>query len=183
MMQRHNPDVSSFLEQEVLTHKNAEINFRDKQLKLAFGFEGFLDKELKDDERFVKTYVRMVYKKNGVQNETMIPHRRCRAEDFDLFAPSGPSSLGLLKMYKEGERNLYCLDWDLVGDDVVIRGDPNDEISYQRLEYLLTPCNYLHAEFGPTNDTIPKACNSSRQAQMDYLGNMRMVVFTDEQLF
>ena len=92
MMQKHNPDVSSFLEQEVLTHEKAKINFRDKNFRVAFGFEGFLDKELKDDERFVKTFVRMVYKKNGVQNETMIPHRRCRPEDFDLFAPSGPSS-------------------------------------------------------------------------------------------
>ena len=78
---------------------------------------------------------------------------------------------------------MYCLDWDIVGDNVAIWGDPNDEISYQRLEYLLTPCNYLHAEFGPTNDTIPKECNSTRQAQIDYLGNMRMVVYTDEQLF
>ena len=62
MMQRHNPNVSSFLEQQDYEdNKDALLNFRDQQIRLAFGVEGFFDHELKDSEEFVKIYTRLVY--------------------------------------------------------------------------------------------------------------------------
>ena len=47
----------------------------------------------------------------------------------------------------------------------------------------MVPCNYIHAELGPTNDTVHESCIPDRQQQMDYLGNMQMVVYTDEEAF
>ena len=53
---------------------------------------------------------------------------------------------------------MFCLDWDLVGDDVEVFGNFDIETEYQSLEYLIVPCNYVHAEFGPTNDTVVEGC-------------------------
>ena len=62
-------------------------------------------------------------------------------------------------MYKTSKtRHLYCLDWEKFGDELGIWGTENDEIVYQRFEYVLLPCNYVHAEFGPTDDYIKDEC-------------------------
>ena len=49
---------------------------------------------------------------------------------------------------------------------------------------MVVPCNYVHAEYGKTGypylDTIPENCSHDKQKQMDYLGNMKMVILTDD---
>ena len=100
-------------------------------MRIAFGVEGYIDRELKDDQHYVKIFTRLVYKRDGHKGELMIPHRRCRPDDFDHFAPVMAEAEGLLKQYKESpNRNLLCLDWDQVGDDLAIWGSTNDETSY-----------------------------------------------------
>ena len=42
LMSRENPQISSFLKQGVMDSSNS-VNFRDKNIKFAFGIEGFLD--------------------------------------------------------------------------------------------------------------------------------------------
>ena len=54
MLHRQNPNVSSFLGTGVLDSSTAIINFRDRPIRIAFGIEGFLDRELKDDNTYVK---------------------------------------------------------------------------------------------------------------------------------
>ena len=45
------------------------------------------------------------------------------------------------------------------------------------------PCNYVHAEIAPTNDTVAEECVRDKQEQMDYLGNIRLIFLVTEQAF
>ena len=100
------------------------------------------------------------------------------------MAPPNKDSAGLLEIFKTSPtRHLNCLNWDDLGEDLSIWGTENDEISYQRFEFLLLPCNYLHTEFGPKNDTIAEECVADHDAQMEYLGNLRLTIMTTVQDF
>ena len=80
-----------------------------------------MDKELKDDSRYVKGFARLTGNKNGRQFEKILPHKKCTAEDLEHFAPPAPDSVGLLEVYKTSQtRKLYCLDWENFGDDLAI---------------------------------------------------------------
>ena len=73
-------------------------------------------------------------------------------------------SAGLFEIYKTSKtRHLYCLDWEKFGDELSIWGTTNDELSYQRFEYVLLPCNYVHSEYGPTDDYIKDECIADKE--------------------
>ena len=139
------------------------LNFDAAPMRIAFGIQGYLDKELKNDEHYVKTFTRLYYLRDGEYGETMIPNRRCRKEDYDLFAPIIENEKAQLKQYRDGDKDLLCLDWDQVGGELEIFGNFDVETEYQTFEYLVVPCNYVHAELGPTNDTIPDGCIADRK--------------------
>lgn len=61
---RDNPNVSSFLERGVISTKE-KLNMRSSGMQFAFGVEGFIDHELKDDPRFVKGIFRLRGNRNG----------------------------------------------------------------------------------------------------------------------
>ena len=82
---KHNPNVSSWVEQGAVTSETV-LDFKMEGFNIAFGAEGYIDNELKDDERYVKFFTRLVRYTNGVESETIIPNRRCRTEDFELFS-------------------------------------------------------------------------------------------------
>ena len=123
LMSRANPLVSSFLKESVFD-SNHQINFRDSNIRFAFGVEGFLDKELKEDPRYVKGFARIAGKKDGKNYERMIPYQKCSEEDFAEFAPPAPEAEGLLEIYKSGsnQRALYCLDWEKYAEELEIWG-------------------------------------------------------------
>lgn len=182
-MSRANPLVSSFLKKGVFDPSNI-LNLREKGQRFAFGVEGFLDKELKEDPRYVKGFARLYGYKNGARYEKFLKYHKCTNEDFDSFPPPAPEAEGLLETYKSNpNRNLYCFDWDELGDLLGIWGVTFDEVSYQRFEYVLVPCNYVHAEIEPTDDFVPDECIPDREEQMKYLGNLKMVIYTTEQEF
>ena len=52
------------------------------------------------------------------------------------------------------------MDYENFGDQLSIWGRDFDQRMYQRFEFVLVPCNYVHAEFGPTNDFIAEGCIS-----------------------
>ena len=143
-----------------------------------------MDNETKDDPRYVKGLARIIYKRNGVSGETIVPYHDCTAEELDEFAPPIQDSAGLFEVFRTSPtRHLSCLDWEKFGDKLAIWGTENDEISYQRFDFVLLPCNYVHAEFGPTDDFIADECIADRDAQMAYLGNMQMMFLTTEEVF
>ena len=81
------------------------------------------------------------------------------------------------------ERYLYCLDWDKYGEEIAIWGVEDDSEKYQKFEYVLVPCNYAHAEYGDTGDSVANECIANRTQQQDYLSNMKMVVYSNEDTF
>ena len=58
---RSNPNITSFVQQNYFDGTNV-VNFKERNLRFAFGIEGQLDKALKDDKRYVKWLVRALYK-------------------------------------------------------------------------------------------------------------------------
>ena len=112
LLSRANPNVSSYIEQNFFDSSDV-INFKEKGIRFAFGIEGFLDKELKQDERYVKKIMRLVGKKDGLPYERIMPYHKCTEADFEEFAPPQPEAEGMLKSMKTSKtRGLFCLDWD-----------------------------------------------------------------------
>ena len=60
-------------------------------------------------------------------------------------------------MLSDEARKLYCIDWESEGDMISLYGDRSDD-SYQRLDIIVAPCNYLNTEFGHEGDTIIDEC-------------------------
>ena len=81
---RHNPQVASFVEVGALD-SSFIFNFKERGVKFAFGVEGFLDNETKDDSRYVKGLARLVYQRNGIDSERIIPYHPCTKEELDEF--------------------------------------------------------------------------------------------------
>ena len=75
---------------------------------------------------------------------------------------------------------MFCLDWD--SQDILIYGNErNDE--YQRIELVLTPCNYLHTHLGYKDDKIHPECVADLEKQIEYLGPLDFVLYHTEEVF
>ena len=158
LLSKTNPNISSYVEQNYFDSSEV-IDMKDKKIRFAFGMEGFLDKELKNDPRYVKNLVRMWGKKEGVAYEKLIPFHRCTEKDFEEFAPPAPSAEGMLNRIKQpgSKSGLYCVSWDEIDEDVSIWSVEDDD-NYQRFDFALLPCNYVHKEFGDIGDTVGPEC-------------------------
>ena len=66
LQSRHNPNISTFLEQSALDSESSRMKFTDQPIRIAFGLEGYLDRESKYDPRYVKIFSRLFYTKDGV---------------------------------------------------------------------------------------------------------------------
>ena len=77
----HNPAITNYLESYQTTAENP-INMNGSNSILAFAFEGYRDKDLKNDTKFVKWIIRIYGKKNSVEYEHLIPHHVCTEEDY-----------------------------------------------------------------------------------------------------
>ena len=62
LMSRHNPQIASF-EERGLLDSSLVFNFNDRDWRFAFTVEGFLDKQTKEDPRYVKGLARLVWKR------------------------------------------------------------------------------------------------------------------------
>ena len=61
---------------------------------------------------------------------------------------------------------MFCIDAD---EHIRIYGNENNN-NYQRIEILLTPCNYLHTHLGYEGDSVHPDCIADLDQQMEYLG-------------
>ena len=86
LVNHENPNVSTFVEENVLS-SDEKMNLKQSGIHFAWTFEGFNDKELKNDPRYVKQLVRMAGRKDGKIIETLLPYHMCTEEDFEHFAP------------------------------------------------------------------------------------------------
>ena len=68
----------------------------------------------------------------------------------------------------------YCIDWDdSVPYEIFGREKDSD---YQRLEAILTPCNYIHDYISQFGDSISPECKIDREKQFEYLDIIQLVV-------
>ena len=81
LVSKANPNVSTYMEQNFYD-SDEKINLKEKGIRFAFGIEGFLDKELKNDPRYVKIYVRAAGKRNGKPHVTMLDHHICSEDEL-----------------------------------------------------------------------------------------------------
>jgi len=164
LLSRHNPNLAAYTEQNVFDSSEI-VSFKEKNIRFAFGIEGFLDKDLKNDPRYVKSLVRMWGRKAGKSYEIILPYHRCTNEELDSFAPPSRESVGMLEsMKKDPDRGLYCMDWDKIGDDLSVWSVTEDD-DYQRWEFVLLPCNYIHAEFNDIGDSVHPECIANLEEQ------------------
>ena len=115
----------------------------------------------------------MFGKKDGIFYENLLETHICSAEELEQFGKPAADST-VIKYYKEADsdKRLFCIDWDDYNDGTIsVWGVENDD-NYQRFEFNLVPCNYVHAQIVSTNDTVHPECNADRDIQMKYLGNM-----------
>ena len=64
------------MRQDVFDASNI-FNFQEKSIHFAFGIEGFLDKEQKNDTKYIKSFARIYGYKDGEIYEHMIPFYPC----------------------------------------------------------------------------------------------------------
>lgn len=122
LVNRKNPTINSYNERGAI-ETTEKTNFFDKGLHFAFGVEGFLDKELKEDPHYVKMLVRLMRHVDGEEQDTILPYRKCRPEDWDSFAEPNDEAKFRFERYRNDPlHNLYCLDWDVLKDEIEIWG-------------------------------------------------------------
>ena len=156
LISRSNPNVSTYLEQSVLTSEDS-VKLKDVGIRFAFAIEGYVDGELKNDPRFVKTIVRLSGREDGKSIEKRLDYHLCTEEDFKDFAePTLDAKKKVDKILKDPKRGLYCFDWDKIAEDLTIAGISTYD-SFRFIELNLTPCQYLHTWWG-NPDTIHEDC-------------------------
>ena len=118
------------------------VDMKDINFRAAFSVENYFDRRMIDDPRYVKTLMRLIGTKGGELYEKILPHHKCTEADYAEFDPVNTQSKDQLRaMQADENRGFYCPDeWN---DDMFVGGrDVGDE--YQRLDFAVLPCNYLH---------------------------------------
>ena len=75
---------------------------------------------------------------------------------------------------------MQCLDWE-DNEDYTIYGREIDK-EHQRIEVIMVPCNYKHAEFEEMSgeDTISDECIADFEKQAEYLGSINWLILHTE---
>ena len=142
--------------------------------KQAFTIEGYLDREIKDDPKYVKFISRILGSKDGVGWQKMIPIHKCKEEDWKEFSDPARGVQDQIDRIRDNpKRGMYCIDQP---DDFFLQGNENNA-KFQYFEMIMVPCNYLHTEFGYTEDSISPECIGDLQKQLDYLGPLNTVMY------
>ena len=78
--------ISTYEEKADSSQTNA-LDINERNLRVAFAVEGFLDEEMKADPRYVKWIFRQSYRKDNMWQERILPHHECTEDDFKDFYP------------------------------------------------------------------------------------------------
>ena len=87
---RENPNITEYME-TFKTDSESPINLNSLNGRIAFSFEGYRDKNIKDDPRFVKWIFRIYGRKDGKEYEHLLPYHKCTQEEYDSFYPINPN--------------------------------------------------------------------------------------------
>ena len=161
LVNRENPNVSTFIEEFALGSDD-KVNLKNVGMRFAWTFEGYSDKELKNDPRYVKQLVRMSGRTAGKSEEIILSFHVCTEEDLKYFAPpTADAGRVLNSIMADPKRALFCFDWDKLADTIEIWGVSSyDDFRYVDIE--LVPCQYNHTFAGWRDDVIPEECTWDR---------------------
>ena len=81
MVTDHCPTFSEIYEQNFYD-STEKLNLDEIGFKFAFTLEGAIDLQMKNQEQFVKYFVRAVGNKDGVYFQKMLPYHKCTEEDW-----------------------------------------------------------------------------------------------------
>ena len=82
LMKKHNPLVSQVLDKDIFTFED-KLALADIDFRIAFTFEGYLSREIKNDPRYVKYLVRIFGIHEGEEYEHILPYHLCTDEDWE----------------------------------------------------------------------------------------------------
>ena len=85
------------------------------------------------------------------------------------------------RMKSDENNGFLCVELDK-DEPLLIYGREQDA-NYQRLEAIMTPCNYIHDYVGYENDTIADECIYDAEKQFEYLGAIQFVLLYNSFLF
>ena len=180
LIEKSDPNViSNFIPSHFQTSEMVNLNAIG--FRFAFTLENYLTLERKDDPRYIKWFARLLYRKDSKWGNKMIPFHKCSAEDLAEFNPIVKQSQQQFKEITENAgRGFYCLDeWP---DDLFLGGDKAIS-TYNRLDVIFSPCNYVHAQYGYTGDFIQEGCIADLKAQADYLGPLNVLALVNYERF
>ena len=182
LVNRHNPLVSFFVEEQVLTSDD-QLDLMREGLRFAWTVEGYSDLKRKDDPRYVKLLMRIGGRKNGESIEEIIDFHRCTDEDFEEFAPpSADADRTLKKILKDEDRGLFCIDWEKFGQKMHIFGTSH-YTDFRFIDVELVPCQYIHNRYGYEDDKVTPECLYDKEGAEKYLSNLRFWVYISETRF
>lgn len=155
LMERHNPLVNAF-EKQLFYDETERLDLHKDEIHIAFNVESLNGSETKDDPRYVKMLARLFTVKDGISSEQVLDLHPCTDEDLAAFPPPSPEAKYILNRIQSSEvRSLYCLDRDKLGSALTLWGSWTfNEENYQRLDFILAPCNYIHQYMGYMEDTV-----------------------------
>ena len=110
LYKKHNPFISEIKEKNFYD-ADEKLDLNAIKFKQAFTFEGFQDREIKDDPRYVKFISRMYGFKDGVEFQKMIPIHKCKEEDWQEFADPANGVQDQINLIRDSpNRGMYCID-------------------------------------------------------------------------
>ena len=121
------------------------VNLRDDtNMRFAFSVLDMYEEETLLDPRFVKVITRVHTKfSNGTKTEHVVDHHPCTDDDWAQFAPPDESAEDFLRKIQNSKKITFlCLDWERDGNALTIGND--EKGSHQWLDFIVTPCNYVH---------------------------------------
>ena len=127
---RNSPTVTSYVDRYSID-SDEHLNLFDAGMRFAFGIEGYLDHGFRNSSNYVRSMARIYgYDNEGRKYEKILDYHLCEPKDFEQFRSPHISSQALYNKYFNGERHLYCLDWDEVKDELSIWGENANEENY-----------------------------------------------------
>ena len=145
LVSRQNPTITDLEEQQEFGEEMTYVNLRDDaNMRFAFSVMDMKESQTLLDPRYVKVIARVLTRFAGEPpTERVIDHHPCTDDDWAKFSPPDETAVVLLrKIQKSKELTFLCLDWERDGNELSIGLDKKG--SKQRLEFMITPCNYVH---------------------------------------
>ena len=78
--------ISTYEEEAKFSQENP-LDISERNFRVAFAIEGYLDGQMKADPRYVKYIFRESFRKNGEWGERLLPHHECTEDDYEEFYP------------------------------------------------------------------------------------------------